>query len=118
MSLLPNSIRDFKGKSEGMGRLVMDGISGSDGDARVGTADQGGEIVELDESGRALNIQGENACDEAVAAGDLVAEQGTLDDEDDGDGGGAVSTGAKTKPIEWAKMSKSQRNRWRRGNKK
>ena len=115
----------------------MGGISGSDDDARVGAADKGVVIGELDD--RTLGIRGENACSEAVAAGNMVAgetdaAQGTSGDGDgvggdtaagqgildDGDGGGGstVSTGVKTKPIEWAKMSKSQRTRWRRGNKK
>lgn len=134
-----SSPEGVQGKSEGMERLAMGGISGSDGDARVEAADKGVLIGELDESGRALGIRGENACSEAVAAGDMVAgetdaAQGTSGDGDgvggdtaagqgildDGDGGGGstVSTGVKTKPIEWAKMSKSQRTRWRRGNKK
>jgi hypothetical protein len=95
---------------EGMERLAMGGISDGSSDARVGAADQGGEIGERDESGRASGIRGENASDEAVAAGDMVAG--------DGGGGGTVSMGVKTKPIEWAKMSKSQRNRWSRRNKK
>ena len=97
-------------ESESMELQTMGEISGGSSDARVGAADQGGEIGELDESGRASGIRGENASDEAVAAGDMVAG--------DGGGGGTVSMGVKTKPIEWAKMSKSQRNRWRRGNKK
>ena len=101
-----------------MGRLVMDGISGSDGDARVGTADQGGEIVELDESGRALNIQGENACDEAVAAGDMEAAQDILDDGDGG-GGGMAALGIPDRStmsrVQWKNFKKkAARNKGRK----
>ncbi len=63
------------------------------------------------------NERGEAAIDGAVAAGETSAAQGTLDDGED-DGRGTISTGARTKPTEWAKMSKSQRNRWSRRNKK
>ena len=86
------------------------GISGGSSDAKGGTANQGDEYVERCE-------RGEAAIDGAVAAGETGAAQGTLDYGED-DGGGATPTGAKTKPTEWAKMSKSQRTRWRRGNKK
>ena len=78
--------------------------------AKGGTANQGDEYVERCE-------RGEAAIDGAVAAGETGAAQDTLDYGED-DGGGATPTGAKTKPTEWAKMSKSQRTRWRRGNKK
>ena len=81
--------------------------SGGSSDAIRGAADQGDETVEHNE-------RGEAAIDEAVAAGEMSAAQGTSDDGED-DGGGTISTGARTKPTEWAKMSKSQRKSWRRG---
>ena len=85
------------------------GISGGDSDTRVGAANQGGEIGELDESGRALGIRGENACDEALAAGDLVAGEtgATQGTSGDGDGGGVAAA--------WATMSRRQRKAWLRG---
>ena len=86
------------------------GIYGGSSDTIGGAVDQGDETVERNE-------RGEAAIDGAVAAGKMGAAQGSLDDGED-DGGGTISTGAKTKPTEWAKMSKSQRTRWRRGNKK
>ena len=101
---------------------VMGGIFGGSSDARVGAADQGGDIGELDGSGRALGFRDENASDEAAAEGDMVAGetgavQGTSGDGD-GVGGDTAATRGMLAEMEWAKMSKSQRNRWLRRNKK
>ena len=68
----------------------MGGISGSKSDARVEAEDRGGVSGELDERGRTLGIRGENASDEAVAAGDMAAARDILDDGDGGGGGMAV----------------------------
>ena len=65
--------------------------------------DQGGDN---DESDRALGIRGENACDEAAAAGELVAELGNLDDGDGG-GGGMAAIGTPDR-------STMSRNQWKR----
>ena len=87
-------------------------------------ADQAGVIGdELDDSGRALGIRGENACDEAVAAGDMVAEQGTSGDGDGGSGGTATmgdergspsKIGTTDRPTDWGIMSPNQRKQWAR----
>ncbi len=50
---------------------------GGNSDAKVRTADQGGEIVEHGDSGWALGDRGEIACDGAVAAGIMVVGPGT-----------------------------------------
>ena len=101
----------------------MGEISGSDSDARVGAADQGGAFGEQDESDRALDIRGENTCDEVVAAGDLVAEQGTSGDGDGGSGGTATmgdergsppKIGTTDRPTDWGIMSPNQRKQWAR----
>ena len=84
----------------------MGGIFGGESNVRVGAADQGGEIGELDESGRASGIRGENASDEAVAAGDMVAGQRM---SGEGEGGREAAV--------WATMSRRQRKAWRRGRK-
>ena len=94
---------------EGMERLAMGGISSSESDARVEAADQGGVIRELDESGRASGIRGENACDEAVAAGDMEAAQDILDDGDGG-GGGMAALGIPDRStmsrVQWKNFKK------------
>ena len=105
-------------------QLDGSGISGGDTDARVEAADQAGVIGdELDDSGRALGIRGENACDEAVAAGDMVAEQGTSGDGDGGSGGTAMmgdergsppKIGMTDRPTDWGIMSPNQRKQWAR----
>ena len=90
---------------------------------RVGAAEQGGVIGELDESGRKLDIRGENACDEAVAAGVLVAGQGTSGEGDGGSGGTATmgnergspsKIGTTDRPTDWGIMSPNQRKQWAR----
>ena len=63
-------------------------------------------IGELDESGRALGIRGENACSEAVAAGETDAAQGT---SGDGDG-----VGGNMAAMEVPNRSTMNRNQWKR----
>ena len=101
-----SSPEGVQGDSEGMEWLAMGGISGSNDDARVGAADPGVVIGELDKSGRALSIWDEHASDEAVSAGETGATQGT---SGDGDGGGGAAA--------WATMSRRQRKAWLRGRK-
>ena len=82
---------------------------GGDSDARVGAADSGAVVGELDESGRALDIRGENASDEAVAAGDMAAAQDILDDGDGG-GGGMAALGIPDRStmsrVQWKNFKK------------
>ena len=77
----------------------------------MGAANQGGEIGELDESGRALGIRGENACDEALAAGDLVAGETGATQGTSGDGDGV---GGDTAEMGVPNRSMMSRNQWKR----
>ena len=98
-------------ESESIELQTMGGISGGSSDARVGAADQGGEIGELDESGRASGIRGENASDEAVAAGDMVVGETCAAQGTSGDGDGV---GGDTAAMEIPNRSTMNRNQWRR----
>ena len=77
----------------------------------MGAANQGGEIGELDESGRALGIRGENACSEAVAAGDMAAGETDAAQGTSGDGDGV---GGDTAAVEVPNQSRMSRNQWKR----
>ena len=109
MSPQLSSPEGAQGDSEGMERLAMGGISGSDDDARVGTADPGVVIGELDD--RALGIRGENACSEAVAAGNMVAGETDATQGTSGDGDGV---GGDIAAMEVPNRSTMNRNQWRR----
>ena len=87
----------------------MGGISGSDDDARVGAADPGVVIGELDD--RALGIRGENACSEAVAAGNMVAGETDAARGTSGDGDGV---GGDMAAVEVPNQSRMCRNQWKR----
>ena len=106
----PEGVRE---EFESMELQVMGGIFGGSSDARVGAADQGGDIGELDGSGRALGFRDENASDEAAAAGDRAAGQVFLDDGDSG-GGGMEAMGIPDRST----MSRTQRKNFKRAAKR